>query len=171
MHPTLDRRHAATSQELNAKLHSLQQLCHTLSDFSSSYLDLGSDQWIEKEYEWALKEAGEYPATPRNFDADEDIDACSPSVYDPTLFSSPPLSPSKSASRNLTLHQRVSSEKEKKISERLAERISDHCSEMVAQVNAGPAFAALSSRNAAVCGQNGSMMDKPCFAANGSCSA
>ncbi|KAH9924143.1 uncharacterized protein B0H18DRAFT_1012493 [Fomitopsis serialis] len=105
--------------ELDAKLELLQQLC--LQDAGDaqapdnphlrsriSYVD---QRWLQAEYGWTMESAA--TSTVSFLDEEEDMDACMPHLYDPTLFSDPRVTPTLPTKPTTKSHQRAYSEKDK----------------------------------------------------------
>ncbi|EPS94128.1 hypothetical protein FOMPIDRAFT_1153479, partial [Fomitopsis schrenkii] len=85
--------------ELDAKLELLQQLClQDVGDVQApdnphhrSKIAFVDERWIQAEYGWAMESAATSTISFLD-DEEEDMDACMPHLYDPTLFSDPRVS-------------------------------------------------------------------------------
>ncbi|KZT10524.1 uncharacterized protein LAESUDRAFT_711678 [Laetiporus sulphureus 93-53] len=110
--------------QLSAKLELLSQLCLQEIDddlaednahfhAKSAYED--DHQWITAEYRWAMDATGDSAVSlDKMFDdgfAEEDMDACMPHLYDPTLFSDPRCAPLPPTRNKPDVQQRAYSEK------------------------------------------------------------
>ncbi|KZT66581.1 hypothetical protein DAEQUDRAFT_449613 [Daedalea quercina L-15889] len=121
MHRSVAKRSLEDNRdELDAKLELLQQLClQDATDLQApdnphhqnrlSYVD---ERWIQAEYGWSVESAA--TSTVSFFDEEEeDMDACMPHLYDPTLFSDRRVASTLPTKPTPKAHKHAYSEKDK----------------------------------------------------------
>ncbi|PCH45097.1 hypothetical protein WOLCODRAFT_139385, partial [Wolfiporia cocos MD-104 SS10] len=110
MHTTRAKRSLDEGQdELDAKLELLSQLClqDVTADAHTRRPSRFDDEWIEAEFGWARPARQDLGA----FDDEEDGDACTAHLYDPTLFADPRSTHARASSALLSPDQRAYSNK------------------------------------------------------------